>query len=264
MNAFGSGALVLVLLVAAPARSDEHRFVLLVPAASVPAEDAKVSAESAFGVACSYGLDPAVGQISVQLCSDHEYGLHWYVGYVDWSAVHGTSGFSIDAATGVVVGRMATMGAHDKKRLEYEIDTSEAESDKSPPPRPDVRFVGASRGYYPKRECLLRVDVENARQGRIWAHFRQISDDRTPRGEMGFVLEQIGGAQPLPDSWGPRVPYYPQIKFHPDSLMAFIYWDDGNDDVQEPVSTRFAVYAVDRGGNRSASPDTLVVELPGG
>lgn len=41
LNILGSVALILVLLTAAPARSDEHRFVLLVPAASVPAEDAK-------------------------------------------------------------------------------------------------------------------------------------------------------------------------------------------------------------------------------
>lgn len=108
------------------------------------------------------------------------------------------------------------------------------------------------------------MEVENARQGRIDAYFQQLSDDRTPRGEMGFVLEQIGGARPLPDSSVPKVPDHPQIKFHPDSLMAFIFWDDGNDEVQEAVSTRFAVYAVDKAGNRSAAPDTLVVELPGG
>ncbi len=255
--------LLLALLAAGTAIAADRAFVLLTPDKNAPVEEARVAPDSAFATALRYGLDPAVSRISVQLLVDEYERLQWSVGYVDWSAARGTSGFSIDARTGAVIGRMVTRGAHDKSRYEYETDPGEVGVDRTPPPAPEVRFMRASRGYYPKRACLLRVEVQSAQKGVIEAYFQHLSDDRTPRGEMGFVLEQIGGTRPLPDNWGPQVPCYAQIKYHPDSLVVFINWDDGSDEHHQPVSTRFAVYAIDKGGNRSVAPDTLVVELPG-
>jgi hypothetical protein len=136
--------------------------------------------------------------------------------------------------------------------------------DSSPPPAPKVSFAGAKRGFYPQGPCVSKMEVNNARRGIIEAYVLELSDDRTPREDMGILIENLGGDQPLPDNWGPRKPIYPRIKFHQDSLMIFITWDDGNDEFQEPVSNNFAIYAVDRAGNRSSGADTLVVELGGG
>jgi hypothetical protein len=257
-------ATTLALLWTGAGLSDDLPFVLLMPAAEVPTEDATISSDAAFAVARSYGLDPAVGRISVQLCVEDPYGLFWKVAYIDWSAVEGTNAFYIDAKRGVIVGNLVTVHGNKKQRREFEVDPEEAKVDHWPPAAPEVRFAGAKRGYYPNRPCLMKIEVENARRGIIEAYILNLSDDRTRREDMGFVLEQVGGAHPLPDSWMPKVAFYPQIKFHPDSLMVFISWDDGNDDIQEPVSTSFAVWAVDKAGNRSACADTLVVELPGG
>jgi hypothetical protein len=249
-------AMALALLSSGVVLSEEQPFVQLMPEPEVPTEDATITPEAAFAVARSYGLDPGVGRISVRLCFGDPYGLYWKIGYIDWSAVEGTNAFYVDARRGVIVGRQVTFNFDKKERRNFEVDSEEAKIDHRPPAAPQVRFAGARRGYYPNRQCLMRVEVENARRGVIEAYILNLSDDRSRREDMGFVLEQIGGAQPLPDSWTPRVAFYPQIKFHPDSLMVFISWDDGNDEIQEPVSTRFAVWAVDKAGNRSTNADT--------
>jgi hypothetical protein len=99
MNFIRTLALLLGLLAAGTATAADRPFVLLPADANAPVEEVRVAPDSAFVTALRYGLDPAVSRISVQLLVDEYDRLQWSVGYVDWSAARGTSGFSIDAKT---------------------------------------------------------------------------------------------------------------------------------------------------------------------
>jgi hypothetical protein len=221
-----------------------------------------VSPDEAYRTALDYGLHPERGEIFVALRRDRFHDLYWEVGYTDWAKYEGINAYYIGAESGAVIDARVTFGAHSKERKAFEVDEAEALIDSCPPPAPVVKFAGARRGYYPEGPCVLNGQLLNARRGMIEAYVLELSDDRTAREDMGLVLESIGGRHPLPMDWAPREPFYPRIKFHQDSLMLFIGWDDGNDEYQEPVQQRFAVYAIDCAGNRSLVPDTLVVDLP--
>jgi len=256
--------MVVAICSASSATTDGADFILVDRSIDLADSSVAVSAQMAFETACHYGLDPEVGAISVELESDEYFGLHWEVGYVDWHRVSGTSGFFIDAQSGVVVERVVTGSSHSSLERDFAVDPVEAQVDTCPPAAPIVAFAGAERGHHPQRKCVLPVEVEIAKRGVIEAYVLHLADDRTPREDIGIVVESLGGEFPLPDDWKPQGPFYPRVKFHPDSLMLFITWDDGDDKIQEPVSNSFAIFAVDKAGNKSTVADTLVVELAGG
>jgi len=244
------------------AGASEQPYVLEDRSPDVVGAEFSVSPSVAYSTACDYGLDPELGEVVVALRHDRSHGLFWEVGYTDWAKHEGISAYCIDASSGVVVDVFANVRSHSKKRTGFEIDEAEALVDSCPPATPVVRFAGAKRGYYPTGPCVIGADVMNARRGTIEAYVLELTDDRTAPEDMGLVLESLGGRHPLSANWAPQEPFYPRIKFHRDSLMLFIGWDDGNDEYQEPIQNDFAVYAIDRAGNRSSIPDTLVVDLP--
>ena len=62
---------------------------------------------------------------------------------------------------------------------------------------------------------------------------------------------------------GPGYDFRPQLSPKTGTYSFSLVWDDGATEVQEPISERFLVYAVDLGGNQSVEADTILVVDPG-
>ena len=122
-------AIILAAWWAATAVAGELPYVLKDRTPDVVGMEFAVDPDRAYLTARDYGLNPDRGEVFIILRQNQTYGLHWEVGYTDWSKEDGINTYLIDADSGAVVSVFVTSSPRTKKRTEFAINPAEAQVD---------------------------------------------------------------------------------------------------------------------------------------
>jgi hypothetical protein len=153
---------------------------------------------------------------------------------------------------------LACMAAPQK----HEIEQEAAFSDFKAPATPKLEVLKVTRGKGPivQEGGLVQFSSVDG-SGVVQIGVIGLSDDQSAEGEIGLRARCIGGKFPVENLYVPDFDFKPLADDSGQSM--FVMWDDGRTDEQEPISFSIEVYSIDRAGNVSALPDTVLVEDPG-
>jgi len=143
----------------------------------------------------------------------------------------------------------------------HEVDPAQALEDTMPPSPPVVLVERITRG---RGSVLLgdgnMRDLETDRYGSVSIRVVQLMDDSTPEKLIGLRVLPCDSSSIIR---GPEYDFRPRLSPKSGVCSFPLVWEDGATEVQEPISERFLIYAIDLAGNLSAEADTILIVDPG-
>ena len=165
--------------------------------------------------------------------------------------------FPVVSVAGLVFASMAGMSRH-------EVSDAVAKIDSTPPSKPILELVSIRRGRGPvKQDDGFFMSSSTDDLGTVSIRVTSLKDDQTPVEQMGLRIINLNQSSEVGNQMLPRYDIRPFRSKNSGALLVYLHWIDGAQDVQEPISEKLAVFAIDLTGNISTEAATIVIVDPG-